>query len=74
MVHRKSLFCFIYKFRARFGVVAREIASRLGKSEIDEKLSSYDKAGFINTDLDCCTNCECAIEPSDAAPEPKAFS
>lgn len=74
LVHRNSLFCFIYKFRARFGVVAREIASRLGKSEIDEKLSSYEKAGFINTDLDCCTNCECAIEPSDAAPEPKAFS
>ena len=74
LVHRNSLFCFIYKFRARFGVVAREIANRLGKPEVDDKLMSYLKAGFMNTDLDCCTNCECAIEPSNSAPEPKAFS
>ena len=74
LVHRNSLFCFIYKFRARFGVVAREIANRLGKPEVDDKLMSYLKAGFMNTDLDCCTNCECAIEPSNSAPDPKAFS
>lgn len=74
LVHRNSLFCFIYKFRARFGVVAREIANRLAKPEVDDKLMSYLKAGFMNSDLDCCTNCECAIEPSNSAPEPKAFS
>lgn len=74
LVHRNSLFCFIYKFRARFGVVAREIAIRLGKPEVDEKLMPYLEAGFMNTDLDCCTECECAIKPADTAPEPSAFS
>ena len=28
--HRGSMFCFIYKFRARFGIVARTIAERMG--------------------------------------------
>lgn len=74
LVHRNSLFCFIYKFRARFGVIAYEIASRLGKPGVDEKLLPYLKAGLMNSDLDCCTNCECAIEPTDAAPEASAFS
>ena len=74
LVHRNSLFCFIYKFRARFGVVAREIADRLGKPEFDEKLKSYEKAGFMNNDLECCTECECAIKPAETAPEPNAFS
>lgn len=74
LVHRNSLFCFIYKFRARFGVIAHEIASRLGKPDIDEKLMPYLKAGFMNSDLDCCTNCQCAIEPEQTAPEPSAFS
>ncbi|MEM6911860.1 MAG: NAD(P)/FAD-dependent oxidoreductase [Verrucomicrobiota bacterium] len=74
LVHRNSLFCFIYKFRARFGVIAHEIATRLGKPEVDEKLLPYLKAGFMNSDLDCCTNCECAIEPTETAPEPSAFA
>ena len=75
LVHRNSLFCFIYKFRARFGVVAAEIAHRLGKPDIDEKILPYLKAGFMNTDLDCCTNCQCAIEPAPAnTPHPAAFS
>lgn len=74
LVHRNSLFCFIYKFRARFGVVAREIANRLGKREVDEKLMPYLQAGFMNTDLDCCTECECAIKPTESAPQPSAFS
>lgn len=74
LVHRNSLFCFIYKYRARFGVVALEVASRLGKTNVDEKLMPYLKAGFMNTDLDCCTECECAIKPPDSAPEPAAFS
>ena len=74
LVHRRALFCFIYKFRARFGVVAHEIATRLGKQGVDEKLMSYLKAGFMNSDLDCCTNCECAIDPTDSAPQPASFS
>ncbi|MGE9269601.1 MAG: NAD(P)/FAD-dependent oxidoreductase [Verrucomicrobiales bacterium] len=74
LVHRNSLFCFIYKFRARFGVIAHEIATRLGVMEVDEKLMPYLKAGLMNRDLDCCTNCECAIEPVEATPKPSAFS
>ena len=74
LVHRRALFCFIYKFRARFGVVALEIATRLGKQGVDEKLMPYLKAGFMNSDLDCCTNCECAIDPADSAPQPASFS
>ena len=74
LVHRNSLFCFIYKFRSRFGVIAREIANRLGKSEVEEKLSLYLKTGFMNTDLDCCTECKCAIKPAEVGPEPAAFA
>jgi len=74
LVHRNSLFCFIYKFRARFGVIAAEIATRLGKPNVDEKLIPYLKAGFMNTDLDCCTNCECAIEPESTATSPAEVS
>ena len=77
LVHRNALFCFIYKFRARFGVIAAEIAHRLGKPDVDEKLISYAKAGFMNTDLDCCTTCECAIDSDDSdnsdTPEPASF-
>ena len=78
LVHRNALFCFIYKFRARFGVIAAEIARRLGKSNIEENLASYAKAGFMNTDLDCCTKCECAIDPDESStsdtPEPASFA
>jgi len=74
LVHRNSLFCFIYKFRARFGVIAAEIATRLGKHDVDENLLPYLKAGFMNTDLDCCTHCQCAIDPQNHAPTPAAFS
>ena len=74
LVHRNALFCFIYKFRARFGVIAAEIAHRLGKPDVDVKLIPYAKAGFMNTDLDCCTTCECAIDSDDSdTPEPASF-
>ena len=75
LVHRNSLFCFIYKFRARFGVVALAIAERLGIEDAYERLAPYEDAGFMNTDLDCCTNCECAIEPdTSSAPTPDSFT
>jgi len=70
--HRSSLFCFIYKFRSRFGLIAREIAIRLGYSGVEEKLSPWRKAGFMNTDLDCCTSCQCAITPAPEQPTPIA--
>lgn len=75
LVHRNALFCFIYKFRARFGVIAAEIARRLDLPDVDKNLVDYAKAGFMNTDLDCCSDCECAIEPAkDEAPTPEAFA
>jgi putative flavoprotein involved in K+ transport len=74
LVHRNSLFCFIYKFRSRFGVIAAEIATRLDLPDVDEKLIPYLDTGFMNTDLDCCTNCECAIDPQSTAPTPEQFA
>jgi len=74
LVHRNALFCFIYKFRARFGVIAAEIAGRLQLPDVERKLESYAKAGFMNIDLDCCTSCECAIDPDKSdVPEPDSF-
>lgn len=63
--HRGAKFCFIYKFRSRFGVVASEIAKRLGGDPMP--LDAYEDNGFLNEDLDCCTDCTCAI-PSEVAP------
>lgn len=60
LVHNNSKFCFIYKFRARFGVIARSIAIRLGYPEPD--LEDDRRRGFLVDDLECCTNCECAVE------------
>lgn len=60
LVQRKSKFCFIYKYRARFGVVARAIATRLGHPEPDQEDDK--RRGFLIDDLECCTNCECAVD------------
>jgi|TARA_B110000093_G_scaffold32562_1_gene33293 thioredoxin reductase len=65
LVHRMSKFCFIYKFRARFGVVGAAIARRL---ELDSVPCPEEVArGFHITDIECCTDCECAIDST--APE-----
>ena len=61
LVQMKSKFCFIYKFRARFGVIARAIAKQLGHPAPD--LTDDARRGFLIDDLECCTNCECAVEP-----------
>lgn len=60
--HRGMLFCFIYKYRARFGVIAREIAGRLG-IEIGDRLDLWKQRGFLLDDLKCCSDCQCAVEP-----------
>lgn len=65
LTHRGSKFCFLYKFRSRFGVVARAIVRRL---KADEKpLADYAKHGFLNEDLSCCADCVCAVH-SQAEP------
>lgn len=58
VIHGNLKFCFIYKFRQRFGVVAGSIAERL---KLDTKvLEDYRKQGMLLTDLSCCQeNCTC---------------
>ncbi len=63
LVHRGSKFCFIYKFRARFGVIAQEIGKRLGKDT--SGLSDWERRGFLIEDLDCCTDCKCEVESAE---------
>lgn len=63
---RGMLFCFIYKFRARFGVIAREISDRLGVEPGDE-FDLWKERGFVLDDLSCCNDCQCAVEPEPDA-------
>jgi len=56
--HDKIIFCFIYKFRQRFAVVAHAIGKRLG---IDlAPLKVYRERGMFLDDLSCCgEQCTC---------------
>ena len=52
------IFCFIYKFRQRFAVVANQIARRLRVST--EPLEWYRRHGMYLDDLSCCEDaCAC---------------
>ncbi|MBP83581.1 MAG: hypothetical protein CMO61_07005 [Verrucomicrobiales bacterium] len=62
--HRQSIFCFIYKFRARFGIIARTIAERL-EHQWTEPLKKWEERGFMIDDLSCCEDCTCAVEPDE---------
>ena len=56
--HGGSPFCFIYKFRARFPIVARAIARRLGRDE--GPLEVYREEGMWLEDPACCeVRCAC---------------
>ncbi|MEM6362776.1 MAG: monooxygenase, partial [Planctomycetota bacterium] len=55
--HDNHVFCFIYKYRQRFAVVAKAIASSLGLPA--EQLESYRRWGMYLDDLSCCGE-ECA--------------
>ncbi|MEM9220324.1 MAG: NAD(P)/FAD-dependent oxidoreductase [Cyanobacteria bacterium P01_F01_bin.150] len=56
--HGDVIFCFIYKFRQRFAVVANAIANRLNLDT--ELLDIYRQAGLFLDDLSCCGNdCVC---------------
>jgi cation diffusion facilitator CzcD-associated flavoprotein CzcO len=56
--HEKIVFCFIYKFRQRFAVVARALAQRL---DLDPTpLEELRPKGFFLDDLSCClATCDC---------------
>ena len=52
------VFCFIYKFRQRFAVVANQIARRLRVSA--KPLEEYRRYGMYLDDLSCCSDdCPC---------------
>ena len=70
--HRGTLFCFIYKFRARFGIVASEIASRLGL-EWEGPLKLWRERGFLVEDLTCCTDCRCDVRSEAGAAEAEDY-
>ena len=57
--HRKARFCFVYKYRQRFGLVGQAIASRLGRPT-DEIVSVLRHETMFMDDLSCCEeSCEC---------------
>ena len=59
--HAEIIFCFIYKFRLRFGVIALEIAKRLGKN-IDEEAvkTQWKHQGFYMENFNSCGDeCVC---------------
>jgi thioredoxin reductase len=56
--HDNHVFCFIYKYRQRFAVVAKTIATSLGLPA--EELENYRKWGMYLDDLSCCgEECVC---------------
>ena len=55
--HNNHIFCFIFKYRQRFAVVAKAIATSLGLPA--EDLEEYRKWGMYLDDLSCCGQ-ECA--------------
>jgi putative flavoprotein involved in K+ transport len=57
LAHRDAIFCFIYKFRQRSGIVARAIGQRLGVDT--EPLEALREHGFLLDDLSCCDDCAC---------------
>lgn len=57
--HDEHIFCYIYKFRQRFAVIAETIAERLGIPVSDELLETYERNQMRLVDLSCCGR-ECA--------------
>ena len=51
--HDDHIFCFIYKYRQRFAIVAQAIASSLDLPT-DELVSMYRSWGMYLDDLSCC--------------------
>mgnify|MGYP003307639597 FL=1 len=51
--HDGHIFCFIFKYRQRFGIVARSIAESLG-IETEDFVEVYRSWGMFLDDLSCC--------------------
>ena len=51
--HDNHIFCFIYKFRQRFAIVAKDIASSLNLPT-EEFVEAYKSWGMYLDDLSCC--------------------
>lgn len=58
--HKNALFCFIYKYRQRFAIVAEKIAKRMKVSsgKIEKTLQEYKDNNFYLDNLSCCDD-EC---------------
>ena len=54
--HDDHIFCFIYKFRQRFGVIVEDIMNKEGYeiNQIVEFVNKWRKYGFYLSDLSCC--------------------
>lgn len=59
VTHNGQKFCFIYKYRTRFPVVAETIGERLGVDT--DPLDAYRESNMFLEDLSCCepTDCRC---------------
>ena len=60
--HGNALFCFIYKYRQRFAIVAEAIAEReqISAEVLAQVIKEYDLQNFYLKDLSCCDNeCVC---------------
>ncbi|MGP3609151.1 NAD(P)/FAD-dependent oxidoreductase [Anoxybacteroides rupiense] len=60
VAHDQAIFCFIYKFRQRFAVVAKQLVDRFRLSHDEEIFTHYANNQMYLTDLSCCeVKCEC---------------
>lgn len=58
--HQKVIFCFIYKYRQRFAIVAMEMIDRLKIPYEEKVLEKYKQNQMYLDDLSCCeVKCEC---------------
>lgn len=59
VMHDGIIFCFIYKFRQRFAIVANRIAEQLGL-DTNEAVTLYRRHNMFLDDLSCCQEgCKC---------------
>ncbi|MFP7334924.1 NAD(P)/FAD-dependent oxidoreductase [Shouchella clausii] len=58
--HDSAVFCFIYKFRARFAVIIKHLLTKWGEQIDDDVMSEYRDNQMLLEDLSCCeVDCEC---------------